>query len=68
MRMDERELPIHIEAFGKKGKITRVLPRTRCTRSYVIEWEDGTTERYKGAASRPWWITHILKSKETTQK
>lgn len=67
MRMEERDLPIPIEAFGKKGEIIAIYPRTPNTRTYKICWSDGSVEHYKGAATRPWWIKHLGRAvKETT--
>ena len=60
--MEDRNLPIYIQAFGKYGKITRVSPRTRCTRIYSVEWADGTREHYKGAATRPYWVRKIFRN------
>lgn len=61
VHMEDKELPIYIEAFGKKGKITRIEPRTRCTRCYYIKWDDGEVGIYRGASTRPYWIRHIFK-------
>lgn len=59
-RMEERPLPIPIEAFGRKGEIVAIYPRTAHTRLYKIRWENGLVQHYKGAATRPSWVRHIL--------
>ena len=67
--MEDRDLPIPIEAFGRKGEIIAIRERTKHTRSYQVSWDDGSTQWYKGAATRPHWIRHIGKGvKETTLK
>lgn len=65
---EDRELPVDIKAFRKRGKVVSVIYRTPHTRTYVITWEDGITQRYKGAKTRPHWIQHIYKKKRVPRK
>ena len=68
-RMEDRDLPIPIEAFGKKGKIVEIRQRTRCTRRYFIIWDNEEHGAwYKGAATRPHWIKHLGKGVKETAK
>ena len=60
---EDRDLPVEIEAFGKRGKVIQVLPRTEHTRIYIVEWQNGSIARYKGAATRPYWIKHIYRKR-----
>lgn len=72
MEMLDREKPIYISAFNgtKLGRIIDITVRTTHTNTYLIIWDwekyrdRDNYIRYKGAASRPRWITKIFRSKE----
>lgn len=70
MNIEDHQFPIYIEtdwqAIDQRrfGKIIAVNPRTRCTRKYIVTFENDETVCFKGAASRPRWIKTIFRSKE----